>query len=151
MAQPNDQYSLRLKIQPPQPSFTTWNRDRAHLITQNTKTFPPRPFVLPHLSIEDGNPAKEIPHMTDYRVTKGEAQEDQITASIEKFTAQVPSSVYLALALGSMAASLAFQAAKKQHESLFIGQWAAPFLILGIYNKLVKIHGSDGTSGSVNI
>jgi hypothetical protein len=50
-----------------------------------------------------------------------------------------------------MAASLAFQAAKKQHESLFIGQWAAPFLILGIYNKLVKIHGSDGTSSSANI
>jgi hypothetical protein len=45
-----------------------------------------------------------------------------------------------------MATSLAFQAAKKQHEALFVGQWAAPFLILGIYNKLVKIHGSDGTS-----
>ena len=84
--------------------------------------------------------------MTDYRVAKGEAQEDQITASIEKFTAKIPSSVYLALALGSMAVSLGFQAAKKKHESLFIGQWAAPFLILGIYNKLVKIHGSDGTS-----
>jgi hypothetical protein len=50
--------------------------------------------------------------MTDYRVAKGEAQEDQITASIEKFTAQIPSSIYLALSLGSMAASLAFQAAK---------------------------------------
>jgi hypothetical protein len=50
--------------------------------------------------------------MTDNRVAKGEAQEDQITASIEKFTAQIPSSVYLALALGSMAASLAFQASK---------------------------------------
>jgi hypothetical protein len=87
-------------------------------------------------------------HMTDYRVTKGEAQEDQITAAIEKFTAQVPSSVYLALALGSMATSLAFQVAKKQHEALFIGQWAAPFLILGIYNKLVKIHGSDATVAS---
>jgi hypothetical protein len=71
-------------------------------------------------------------------------------ASIEKFTAQVPSSVYLSLALGSMAASLAFQAAKKQHESLFVGQWAAPFLILGIYNKLVKIDGSDGTSANAN-
>ncbi|HEX3966665.1 MAG TPA: hypothetical protein VHW70_01745 [Edaphobacter sp.] len=89
--------------------------------------------------------------MTDYRVAKGEAQEDQITASIEKFTAHVPSSVYLALALGSMAASLALQAAQKKHESLFVGQWAAPFLILGIYNKLVKIHGSDGTSMNPNI
>jgi hypothetical protein len=103
-----------------------------------------------HLSKEGGNPAKEILFMTDNRVSKGEAQEDQITASIEKFTAQIPSSVYLALALGSMAASLAFQASKKQHEALFIGQWAAPFLILGIYNKLVKIHGSDGTSDNAH-
>ena len=88
--------------------------------------------------------------MTDYRVAKGEAQEDQITASIEKVTSKVPSSVYLALALGSMAISVGFQAAKKQHESLFVGQWAAPFLILGIYNKLVKIHGSDATVSNQN-
>jgi hypothetical protein len=86
-------------------------------------------------------------HMTDYRVAKGEAQEDQITAAIEKCTSQVPSSVYLALALASMAVSLGFQAAKKQHSALFVGQWAAPFLLLGVYNKLVKIHGSDGTQG----
>lgn len=102
-----------------------------------------------HLSFQSGDPAEEL-LMTDYRVTKGEAHEDQITASIEKFTAQIPSSVYLALALGSMGVSVALQAAKKQHESLFVGQWAAPFLILGIYNKLVKIHGSDGTSDKAN-
>ncbi len=86
--------------------------------------------------------------MTDYRVAKGEAQEDQVTAAIEKYTSQVPSSAYLAMALGSMAVSVGFQAAKKQHMALFIGQWAAPFLILGLYNKLVKIHGSDAISGS---
>jgi hypothetical protein len=85
--------------------------------------------------------------MTDYRVSKGEVQEDQVTAAIEKVTSQVPSSVYLGLALASMAVSVALQASKRQHESLFVGQWAAPFLILGIYNKLVKIHGSDGASG----
>jgi hypothetical protein len=85
--------------------------------------------------------------MTDYRVTKGEAQEDQITASIEKFTSQIPSSAYLAAALASMAVSVSFKAAKRTDTALFVGQWAAPFLILGIYNKLVKIHGSDGTSG----
>jgi hypothetical protein len=104
----------------------------------------PSPFL--HLSTQDGNRRQGDLNMTDYRVAKGEAQEDQITAAIEKFTSQVPSSVYLALALGSMAVSVAFQAAKKQHEALFVGQWAAPFLILGIYNKLVKIHGSDGVS-----
>jgi hypothetical protein len=84
--------------------------------------------------------------MTDYRVTKGEAQEDQITAALEKCTSQVPSSAYLALALGSMAISLGLSAARKSHAALFVGQWAAPFLLIGIYNKLVKLHGSDGTS-----
>jgi formate-dependent nitrite reductase membrane component NrfD len=83
--------------------------------------------------------------MTDYRVAKGEAHEDQVTAALEKFTAQVPSSAYLALALASMAVSLGFSAAKKSHSALFVGQWAAPFLLIGIYNKLVKLHGSDGT------
>jgi len=86
--------------------------------------------------------------MTDYRVAKGEAQEDQVTAAIEKFTSQVPSSAYLGLALASMAVSLGFSAAKKPHSALFVGQWAAPFLLIGIYNKLVKIHGSDGTKTS---
>jgi len=81
--------------------------------------------------------------MTDYRVAKGEAKEDQVTAAIEKFTSQIPSSVYLAAALASIALSLGMKAAKRDHEALFIGQWAAPFLILGIYNKLVKQHGSD--------
>ncbi len=84
--------------------------------------------------------------MTDYRVAKGEATEDQVTASIEKFTAQIPSSVFLAAALASMAVSLGMKAAKKEHGALFVGQWAAPFLILGIYNKLVKQHGSDAAA-----
>ncbi len=81
--------------------------------------------------------------MTDYRVAPGEAQEDQVTAAIEKFTSQIPSSVYLAAALGSMAVSVTFKAQGKTDMALFIGQWAAPFLILGLYNKMVKQHGSD--------
>jgi len=81
--------------------------------------------------------------MTDYRVVPGQIQEDQITASIEKFTAQIPSSVYLAAALASMGVSLAFRARRDNNTALFVGQWAAPFLLLGLYNKLVKQHGSD--------
>ena len=83
--------------------------------------------------------------MTDYRVHAGEAQEDQVTAMIEKFTAPVPSSVYLALAIASIAVSvtLNFTQKEKANPALFVGQWVAPFLLLGIYNKLVKQHGSD--------
>jgi len=82
--------------------------------------------------------------MTDYRVNRGELEEDQFTAAIEKSTARIPSSAYLVLALGAMAVSATLQAWNKKHESMFVGQWAAPFLLLGIYNKLVKQHGSDG-------
>lgn len=82
--------------------------------------------------------------MTDYRVNPGEVEEDQLTAAIEKTTSRIPSSAYLVLALGAMAVSAGLQAWNKKHESIFVGQWAAPFLLLGIYNKLVKQHGSDG-------
>lgn len=82
--------------------------------------------------------------MTDHRVNRGESQEDQFTAAIESTTSKVPSSLFLALALASMAVSATYQALSRKHESLFIGQWAAPFLLLGIYNKMVKQHGSDG-------
>ena len=82
--------------------------------------------------------------MTDYRVNPGEVEEDQFTAAIEKSTSRIPTSAYLALALGAMALSAGLQAWNKKHESMFIGQWAAPLLLLGIYNKLVKQHGSDG-------
>ena len=81
--------------------------------------------------------------MTDYRVGKGEAQEDQFTAAIEKVTSQVPSSAFLGLALASMGVSLGLHFSGRKHEALFVGQWAAPFLLLWLYNKLVKQHGSD--------
>lgn len=83
--------------------------------------------------------------MADLRVARGDSSEDQLTASIEKMTSKAPSTLYLALALGSMAVSMGFMAAGRRHESLFVGQWAAPFLLLGIYNKMVKQHGSDAS------
>ncbi len=87
--------------------------------------------------------------MADLRVARGDSNEDQLTASIEKVTSKAPSTLYLALALGSIGVSLGFMAAGRRHESLFVGQWAAPFLLLGIYNKMVKQHGSDASRESM--
>ena len=83
--------------------------------------------------------------MTDYRVPAGESQEDQVTAAIEQYTSKAPSSAFLALAVGAIGGSVALQALGRKHEALFVGQWVAPFLLLGIYNKMVKQHGSDAT------
>lgn len=70
-------------------------------------------------------------------------EEGKVTKKIEDLTAKVPSDMYLWDALAIMAVSLAFQISGKKHTSLFIGQWAAPFLLFGIYNKLVKQRGHD--------
>ena len=90
--------------------------------------------------------------MTDYRVQAGEAQEDQVSAAIESYTSKIPSTAYLGAAIASIIASVSFKIGKKDHAALFVGQWVAPFLILGLYNKLVKLHGSDATTrlGSIN-
>ncbi len=69
--------------------------------------------------------------------------EDRVTGAIESQTSRVPSSVFLAMAVGSMVGSLILKLAEKDEWALFIGQWAAPFLIMGNYNKMVKQHGSD--------
>ncbi len=84
----------------------------------------------------------------DKRVKAGEAQEGKLTAYVESYTSKVPSGIFLAAAVASIAGSLAFKFAKKDHYALFVGQWVAPFLILGIYNKQIKLHGSDAASHS---
>ncbi|RYY53532.1 MAG: hypothetical protein EOO09_17685 [Chitinophagaceae bacterium] len=68
-----------------------------------------------------------------------------LTTSEDK-TAKIPSDVFLWSALGSMAVSLGLKIAGKKHSALFVGQWAAPFLLLGVYNKLVKQEGHDSES-----
>ncbi|MEW6296762.1 MAG: hypothetical protein AB1671_03350 [Thermodesulfobacteriota bacterium] len=73
---------------------------------------------------------------------KPEHAEGQVARTIEQYTAQLPSDLFLWAALGSMAVSLGLQLAGKQQTSLFIGQWAPSFLLFGIYNKLVKVAGS---------
>jgi hypothetical protein len=83
--------------------------------------------------------------MTDYRVSAGQAEEDQLTAAIEQYTAKAPSSAFLGLAIASIAVSVTCKIFKRDHASLFVGQWVAPFLLLGVYNKMVKQHGSDAT------
>ncbi len=70
-------------------------------------------------------------------------REGGLARPIERFTAKLPSDLFLWAAVGSIAASLGLQFAGRKHRSLFVGQWAPTFLILGLYNKIVKVLGSD--------
>jgi len=75
-----------------------------------------------------------------------EHAEGRVARSIEEHTAKLPSDLFLWAALGSVAGSLMLQFSGKKDESLFVGQWAPTLLILGLYNKLVKVAGSDRTA-----
>ncbi|ARS36726.1 hypothetical protein [Pontibacter actiniarum] len=75
--------------------------------------------------------------------TNPEQREGKVATAIENQTAKIPSDVYLWAAVGSMAASFILKVMKKDDEALFVGQWPAPFLLLGVYNKLVKQQGND--------
>jgi hypothetical protein len=81
--------------------------------------------------------------MSDNRVRAGDRTEDQFTALLESQSSNVPTSLFLGAAIASIAGALAFKIAGKDQHAQFLGQWAAPFLLLGIYNKMVKQHGSD--------
>jgi hypothetical protein len=71
--------------------------------------------------------------------------EGPVARAIEEQTAKLPSDVFLWAALASMGVSLTLKCLGKRHNALFVGQWAAPFLLLGVYNKIVKTEGHDRT------
>ncbi|WP_162343586.1 MULTISPECIES: hypothetical protein [Cyclobacterium] len=70
-------------------------------------------------------------------------KEGQIAKNIENYTAEVPSDAYLWTSIAAMGLSLTLKLVKKNEMALFVGQWAAPILLMGVYNKIVKTEGSD--------
>lgn len=72
--------------------------------------------------------------------------EGVVARTIEQQTAKLPSDTFLWAAIGSIGVSATLQLLGKQKASLFVGQWVAPFLLLGVYNKIVKVAGSDRLS-----
>lgn len=87
-----------------------------------------------------------INRTSSYQPASAEAHqhsEGMVARTIEQQTAKLPSDTFLWAAVGSIGVSLCLQLAGKKEASLFVGQWVAPFLLLGVYNKIVKVAGSD--------
>lgn len=66
-------------------------------------------------------------------------EEGKMTRRIERRTSKVPSMTFFGLAVGSMVASAALMFSRKRQLANFVGQWAPTILIIGLYNKVVKI------------
>ena len=92
-------------------------------------------------SNETARPARDAGASAEAQVHS----EGTVARAIEEQTARLPSDTFLWAAVTAMGISLAMQLTGKKHAGLFVGQWAAPFLLFGVYNKLVKVSGSDRT------
>ena len=79
----------------------------------------------------------------DNIIDNTEHKEGPVAKSIEQQTAKLPSDFFLWAALGSIALSATFKIIGKKEASQFVGQWPSPLLLLGVYNKIVKVAGSD--------
>jgi hypothetical protein len=79
------------------------------------------------------------------KVHRGVA-EGAFTGAIESQTSRIPSSGYLAAAFSAIATSAILKLVGKDDWALFVGQWPAAFMLMGVYNKMVKQHGSDAYS-----
>ncbi|HEU4510913.1 MAG TPA: hypothetical protein VFR78_21965 [Pyrinomonadaceae bacterium] len=77
----------------------------------------------------------------------GSHTEGTVARTIEQQTAKLPSDVFLWAAFGAIGTSAVLQLMGKKQASLFVGDWVAPFLLFGVYNKIVKTQGSDKYTG----
>ncbi len=72
--------------------------------------------------------------------------EGRVARVLEQQTAKLPSDFFLWAALAAIGVSFILEVTGNEEKSRFIGQWVAPFLLLGLYNKIVKVAGSDRVS-----
>jgi hypothetical protein len=70
-------------------------------------------------------------------------REGTVASAIEEQTARLPSDFFLWAAVASIGASLTLRIIGHRDDAIFVGQWAPTFLVLGTYNKIVKLLGHD--------
>ena len=64
---------------------------------------------------------------------------DLSTEIVEDQVKKIPNLLFMALAGVSIVGSLALLVTKKQRYANFVGLWAPTILLLGVYNKIVKV------------
>ena len=72
-------------------------------------------------------------------------KEGKLATAIEEQTSKLPSDTFLWTAIAAMGTALTLHCTGKKHTALLVGQWVAPLLLFGIYNKIVKVEGHDST------
>lgn len=74
----------------------------------------------------------------------GSTTEGSITSKLERITATVPSSTWLSLAGVALVGSIGLRVFGKDRYAGIVSELVPTFLLIGVYTKLVKLHGSNG-------
>lgn len=69
--------------------------------------------------------------------------EGRFTKMIEQQTEKIPSGAFLAAGLSAVGLSLGLKAMGFPKTANFVGLWTPTILLMGLYNKLVKVEGSE--------
>ena len=70
-------------------------------------------------------------------------REGELTKRIEHFTAAAPSSAWLIAGGAAALASIGLTVFGRHKSAALIASWVPSLLVMGLYNKLVKVIGSD--------
>lgn len=77
--------------------------------------------------------------------------EGSTTKKIEQMTSAIPSATWLMLGGGAIVGAIVLKAMGRDASANFVGQWAPTILMLGLYNKMVKLMGSDRRSDGARV
>jgi hypothetical protein len=81
---------------------------------------------------------KETNEMTSHADVMEERGERHEAHGLERAPARIPSNTFLFLGGASILASAALRLTGRDDWSLFVGQWAPTFFILGTFSKLME-------------
>lgn len=87
--------------------------------------------------------------MQDITTPAGPRKEGPVAKAIERQTSKLPSDLFLWAGLGAMGAGFAMQAMNRNRETGHVlAQMGPALLLLGVYNKIVKVAGSGSAESA---
>ena len=121
-------------------------KERTLMDNMNTGTMD-QTGMMDNMRNQVSNVTDRVSNMMDAEpksMPRPEHREGMLARTIEQQTARLPSDTWLWAAVGSMGLSLALELSGKEKTANFVGHWVPTLLIFGLYNKMVKLQGSDG-------
>ncbi len=71
-------------------------------------------------------------------------KEGFLTKQFDTLSARLPTGVFLSGAMAAVGFAAYLYRGGRKEEAQFVGHWAPTILLFGLYNKLVKLLGSEG-------